>query len=200
MVLLFSYMCFAYFGLNMFSHMIIDTSDFADATTDNHYTWFRIYPKPVICFSNQQSNMVVLYILMGVVFCFCPQGTFQRSLPFSHMTQSTFWIPIISHQVTILLLYLPFLYLRDLMTPWWQTCWKSALEKEQSSVNMIPWPLGASKWEMRLSGPTKIIRPKWQPWSQVPSETRSVLFYTHRQHTRPVKALMCPLHPYSTVI
>lgn len=68
MVLLFFTMFFAYFGLNMFSYMIIDTSDLANATTDNHYSWFRIYPKPVICFSNQQSNMVVLYILMGALF------------------------------------------------------------------------------------------------------------------------------------
>lgn len=60
----------------------------------------------------------------SLVFClfYNQQGAFQRILPYSHMTQSNFWIPTISHHATILLLSLPSLYLRDLMTHWWQTC------------------------------------------------------------------------------
>lgn len=45
------------------------------------------------------------------------QGTFQRSLPFSHMTQNTIWRPPISHQATILFLFLSLLYLGDLVNP-----------------------------------------------------------------------------------
>lgn len=124
-------------------------------------------------FSNQQFHMVTH---LSLVFClfYNQQGAFQRILPYSHMTQSNFWIPTISHHATILLLSLPSLYLRDLMTHWWQTCWRCALEKEQSSVDMIPWPLGALQWETQHWGPTVTIRPEWQPWNQVQSETRSI--------------------------
>lgn len=38
--------------------MFIDTSDNTTTTTYINCSWFRISPKPVICFSNQQSKIV----------------------------------------------------------------------------------------------------------------------------------------------
>lgn len=148
---MFSYICCAYIAVSRtFWVQHEDILSCYYSTTEINFSF---------CFSTQTFKQICsgCTFLTAGDFFFNPQGLFWRSLPFSHMIQSTFWTHTVYQQITALLLFLPFLYLRYLMMLWWKKWWRFVLEKGNSSVNMIPWPLRASQWEMPHSGPTKII-------------------------------------------
>lgn len=131
---------------------------------------------PLLFYSvNDQSELCNLssqQLIIAAVIYLCPQGISPKRLPFSRMTQSTLRIITAPHPATTPLLFLPFLCLRHPMTLWWQTCWRHALEKGRSSVNMTPWPLGASRPGTPHSGPTKAWWAWRRPCSQVAHDTR----------------------------